>query len=52
MNLSAPFISRPVATTLLSLSVVMVGALGYTMGCLGCRSVDGTCLTRKYAHLP
>ena len=31
MNLSAPFISRPVATTLLSLSVVMVGALGYTM---------------------
>jgi hypothetical protein len=21
------------------------------MGCLGCRSVDGTCHTRKYAHL-
>ena len=31
MNLSAPFITRPVATTLLSLSVVAVGALGYTL---------------------
>src|SRR5688572_2863788 len=31
MNLSAPFIARPVATTLLSLSVVLVGALGYTL---------------------
>ncbi len=31
MNLSAPFISRPVATTLLSLSVVLVGALGYML---------------------
>jgi multidrug efflux pump len=31
MNLSAPFIARPVATTLLSLAVVLVGALGYTL---------------------
>jgi multidrug efflux pump len=31
MNLSSPFISRPVATTLLSFSVVLVGALGYTL---------------------
>lgn len=31
MSLSAPFITRPVATTLLSLSVVMVGALGYLL---------------------
>ena len=31
MNLSAPFIARPVATTLLSLSVVLVGALGYAL---------------------
>jgi multidrug efflux pump len=31
MNLSAPFIARPVATTLLSLSVVAVGSLGYSL---------------------
>ena len=31
MNLSAPFITRPVATTLLSLSVVLVGVLGYIL---------------------
>jgi multidrug efflux pump len=31
MNLSSPFIARPVATTLLSLSVVLVGILGYSL---------------------
>ena len=31
MSLSSPFISRPVATTLLSISVVLVGALGYVL---------------------
>jgi multidrug efflux pump len=31
MSLSSPFISRPVATTLLSISVVLVGALGYML---------------------
>ncbi len=31
MSLSSPFIQRPVATTLLSLSVVMVGMLGYLL---------------------
>ena len=31
MSLSSPFIERPVATTLLSLSVVMVGVLGYML---------------------
>ncbi|MBA2356345.1 MAG: efflux RND transporter permease subunit, partial [Acidobacteria bacterium] len=31
MSLSSPFINRPVATTLLSVSVVMVGALGYLL---------------------
>ena len=31
MSLSSPFIERPVATTLLSLSVVMVGILGYML---------------------
>ena len=31
MSLSSPFIERPVATTLLSLSVVMVGALGFML---------------------
>ena len=31
MSLSSPFISRPVATTLLSISVVLVGALGYIL---------------------
>jgi multidrug efflux pump len=31
MSLSSPFIQRPVATTLLSLSVVMVGMLGYML---------------------
>ncbi len=31
MSLSSPFITRPVATTLLSLSIVMVGALGYLL---------------------
>ena len=31
MSLSSPFITRPVATTLLSLSVVMVGVLGYLL---------------------
>ena len=31
MSLSSPFIHRPVATTLLSLSIVMVGALGYIL---------------------
>lgn len=31
MNLSAPFINRPVATTLLSIAVVLVGALGYSL---------------------
>jgi multidrug efflux pump subunit AcrB len=29
MNISAPFIARPVATTLLTLAVVMAGALGF-----------------------
>ncbi|MFC3607401.1 efflux RND transporter permease subunit [Stutzerimonas tarimensis] len=29
MNLSAPFIARPVATTLLSLAILLLGALGY-----------------------
>ncbi len=31
MSLSSPFITRPVATTLLSLSIVMVGLLGYLL---------------------
>ena len=31
MSLSSPFITRPVATTLLSLSIVMVGVLGYLL---------------------
>ncbi|BCS32025.1 acriflavine resistance protein B [Luteitalea sp. TBR-22] len=31
MSLSSPFISRPVATTLLSISVVLVGVLGYML---------------------
>ena len=31
MSLSSPFIHRPVATTLLSLSIVMVGVLGYLL---------------------
>ena len=31
MNLSAPFIARPVTTTLLGLSVVLAGALGFTL---------------------
>jgi len=31
MSLSSPFITRPVATTLLSLSIVMVGVLGYML---------------------
>ena len=31
MSLSSPFINRPVATTLLSVSVVMVGALSYLL---------------------
>ncbi|HTV02734.1 MAG TPA: efflux RND transporter permease subunit [Luteitalea sp.] len=31
MSLSSPFIERPVATTLLSLSIVMVGILGYLL---------------------
>jgi multidrug efflux pump len=31
MSLSSPFISRPVATTLLSISVVLVGAIGYML---------------------
>ena len=29
MNLSAPFIARPIATTLLALAVLLGGALGY-----------------------
>ena len=29
MNLSAPFISRPVATTLLTIAIALAGALGY-----------------------
>ncbi len=29
MNLSAPFIARPIATALLSIAVLLVGALGY-----------------------
>ncbi len=31
MSLSSPFIRRPVATTLLSVSIVLVGALGYML---------------------
>jgi multidrug efflux pump len=31
MSLSSPFIARPVATTLLSLSIVLVGALSYSL---------------------
>ena len=29
MNISAPFIARPIATTLLALAVLLAGALGY-----------------------
>ena len=29
MNLSAPFIARPVATLLLSLAIVLLGALSF-----------------------
>ena len=29
MNLSAPFIARPVATTLLTIAIALAGALGY-----------------------
>ena len=29
MNISAPFIARPVATTLLALAVLLAGILGY-----------------------
>ncbi len=31
MNLSSPFISRPVATTLLTIAVALAGAVGYTV---------------------
>ena len=31
MNLSAPFIARPVATLLLSLALLLVGALSYRL---------------------
>lgn len=31
MNVSAPFIVRPIATTLLIVAVVLVGLLGYRM---------------------
>ena len=29
MNISAPFIARPIATTLLAIAVLLAGALGY-----------------------
>ena len=31
MNLSAPFIRRPVATTLLSIAIVLAGILGFRL---------------------
>ena len=30
MNISAPFISRPVATTLLTLAITLAGVLGFS----------------------
>ena len=30
MNLSAPFVARPVATTLLAIGVVLAGAVAFT----------------------
>jgi multidrug efflux pump len=30
MNISAPFIARPVTTTLLTLAIVMAGAVGFS----------------------
>ncbi|MFM2089060.1 MAG: hypothetical protein RLZZ237_3929, partial [Pseudomonadota bacterium] len=31
MNISAPFIARPVATTLLTLAVALAGVLGFML---------------------
>ena len=31
MNISAPFIRRPVATTLLTIAVAIAGAVGFTV---------------------